>query len=339
MSSAFVHLCVHTEYSLVDGLVRVPALMNAVVEGEMPAVALTDQTNLFAMVKFYRKALASGIKPIIGVDMRLRAQGNDEDGVQRAVLLCRNAEGYGNLTRLVTQAYLEGQERGIPILNPEWLDSKNTQGLIALSGGRDGAVGRALLAGNGEEAQRLAGWWAERFPNSFYLQVSRTGRTGDEAHLHAAVDLGASLGLPLVATNEVCFLRQSDFAAHEARVCINNGTTLDDPRRPRGYSSEQYLRSAEEMVALFSDLPEAIENTVHIARRCNLSLDLGHSVLPEFPIPAEHTSETFLESEARRGLIERLGSEAELDSRPDYNERLATELDVINGMGSPATTG
>ncbi|MEM9057650.1 MAG: DNA polymerase III subunit alpha, partial [Pseudomonadota bacterium] len=335
MSASFVHLCVHTEYSLVDGLVRVPRLMQAVADAGMPAVALTDQTNLFAMVKFYRQALATGLKPLIGVDMRLKAQGRDDQAPQRAVLLCRNQTGYGNLTRLVTRAYLEGQERGVPILDPEWLDREAAQGLIALSGGRDGAVGRALLEGAADEARRWADWWAERFDDAFYLQLLRTGRAGEEPYLHAAVELAATAGLPVVATNDVCFLAESDFAAHEARVCINNGTTLDDPRRPRLYSAEQYLRTAEEMAELFSDLPEALENTVHIATRCNLGLELGHSVLPDFPMPAEHTSESFLASEARRGLADRLGGEAEVDAQPAYAKRLATELSVINGMGFP----
>jgi DNA polymerase-3 subunit alpha len=339
MPQQYVHLHLHTEYSLVDGAVRVKPLVRAVADAGMPAVAVTDQCNLFAMVKFYRAAIAAGVKPIVGVDVWI-------ENIQEAasptplVLLCQDATGYRNLTELVSRTYLEGQHRGQPILEKAWLDG-HTKGLIALSGGKAGDIGQALLAGNAELAQACLDDWRSLFPDTFYIELQRTGREGDEAYLHAAVALATSSGTPVVATNDVHFLQSGDFEAHEARVCIHDGRTLADPRRPRRYSSQQYLRSAEEMIELFADLPEAIENTVEIAKRCNLDLTLGENFLPDYPIPAGLTIEAFLAEESRKGLEQRLANLFD-SSAPDfaeqrriYDARLELELGVINAMGFP----
>ncbi len=338
-ATRFVHLHLHTEYSLVDGLIRVKPLVGAVREAGMPAVAVTDQGNLFAMVKFYRAALAAGVKPIVGVDAWLE---NPEEGGQpfRLVLLCKDLAGYRNLTELVSRGYIEGQERGQPVLRRDWL-AAHREGLIVLSGAKAGDVGQALLAGNVDLARERLDFWQTHFPDHYYLELQRTGRPGDEDHLHAAVDLAIERGLPVVATNDVHFLRPEEFEAHEARVCIHDGRVLDDPRRPRRYSEQQYLRSPEEMAELFADIPEALENTVEIARRCNLELTLGKNYLPDYPIPEGLTTGEFLAQEARRGLEKRL--ERILDpAAPDhaerrriYEERLETELEVINSMGFP----
>jgi len=338
-ANTFVHLHLHTEYSLVDGLIRVKPLVGAVREAGMPAVAVTDQGNLFAMVKFYRAALAAGIKPIVGVDAWLE---NPEDGGMpfRLVLLCKDLTGYRNLTELVSLGYTDGQERGVPVLRRDWL-AAHREGLIVLSGSRAGDVGQALLAGNGDLARERLDFWQTHFPDHYYLELQRTGRPGDEDHLHAAVDLAAERGLPVVATNDVHFLRPDDFEAHEARVCIHDGRVLDDPRRPRRYSEQQYLRSPAEMAELFADIPEALENTVEIARRCNLELTLGKNYLPDYPIPAGMTTGEFLALEARQGLEKRLerildpGAPDYADRRRIYEERLETELEVINSMGFP----
>jgi len=339
MHPAFVHLRLHTEYSLVDGLVRIKPLAKTVAAGGMPAVAVTDQSNLFSMVKFYRAAQAAGVKPIVGVDLWLR---NAEEAEQphRLVLLCRNDEGYRNLTQLVSRSYLEGQHRGVPMVDRDWLEGASA-GLIALSGGRDGDVGRALAVGNGEQARDQAAFWARLLPDSYYLEVQRTGRRGEEDYLHAAVDLAAALDLPVVATNDVRFLTREDFDAHEVRVCIREGRALDDSRRPRVYSEQQYLRTPAEMAELFSDLPEALENTVEIARRCNLELSLGKNYLPSFPVPDGMTAESFLQTEARAGLERRLqrildpNAPGAGERRSEYVERLESELDVITQMGFP----
>ncbi len=339
MTSGFVHLHLHSEYSLVDGIVRIPSLVKAVAEAGMPAVAVTDQNNLFAMVKFYKAAQAVGIKPIIGVDLWLR---NDADAnlPWRLVLLCQNETGYHNLTRLVSRMYLEGQHRGLPMLDRGWLKG-HTEGLIALSGGREGDLGRALLGGDPSAAKRMLAGWLELFPGRFYLELQRTGREGEEVYLHGAVGLAVEFDAPVVATNDVRFLRRSEFEAHEARVCIQDGRTLDDPRRPRLYTDEQYLRTPQEMAELFADIPEALENTVEIARRCTLELSLGKNFLPDFPVPPGKNVVTFLQDQATSGLERRLQHIIKPDV-PDavakskvYEERLETELDVIINMGFP----
>ncbi|MCG7951293.1 MAG: DNA polymerase III subunit alpha [Candidatus Thiodiazotropha endolucinida] len=339
MEVPFVHLRVHSEYSLVDGLVRVKPLVRQVAETGMPAVALTDQSNLFALVRFYQAALAAGVKPIAGVDAWIR---NPEDinTPFRLVLLVQNQAGYKNLTRLVSRSYREGQHLGRPLMEREWLNS-NTDGLIALSAGRQGDVGRALLAGNQAEAERLLSQWLELFGDRYYLELHRTGRTDEERCLHDSVVLAADYGVPVVATNDVHFLQAEDFDAHEVRVCIHEGRTLDDPRRPRNYSQQQYLRTPEEMAELFSDIPEALRNTVEIAKRCTIELTLGENYLPDFPIPEGMTIEEFLAAESRKGLEWRLHSTFDTQcadfpqQRKIYDDRLQVELDVINTMGFP----
>ncbi len=327
--TGFVHLSVHTEFSLVDSTLRIPALVERVARDNMPAVALTDQCNLFAMVKFYRAALRCGVKPLIGVDAWI-ADPEQPAKPSRLLLLCQNETGYRNLTRLVTRSYIDGQRGGRSVIDKNWLEGAS-EGLIALSGGRDGDVGRSLLARRRAEAQTRLEFWKALFPDRFYLEISRTGRDGEETCLHAAADLAGQTATPLVATNDVRFLGPDDFEAHEARVCIQQGHTLTDPGRPRGYSQQQYLKSPQEMAELFADIPEALENTIEIARRCSLVLELGESVLPEFPVPESMTVESFLAQRAAEGLVARVGGKG----GQVYRERLQTELEVINGMGFP----
>jgi len=339
MPNQFVHLHLHSEYSLVDSLVRIKPLTKQVAEAGMPAVAITDQSNLFSMVKFYRAAIASGIKPIIGVDVWV-ANDTETDRPYRLILLCMNKTGYLNLSQLVSRSYLEGQHRGIPMLEQSWFEGQ-TEGLIALSGGRDGDVGSALIAGNNELAETKVKFWSDLFPGSYYLELQRTGRENESRYIQQAIDLALKLRLPVVATNDVCFFEQTDFEAHEARVCIHDSRTLDDKRRPKLYSPQQYLRSPEEMVELFSDIPEAIENTVEIARRCNLELTLGENYLPDFPVPEGMDVNSFLQEQSRVGLDKRLEkildrNDPEYDSKVKvYRDRLEFELDVIIQMGFP----
>ncbi|MCW8853933.1 MAG: PHP domain-containing protein, partial [Gammaproteobacteria bacterium] len=304
MNPRFVHLRVHTEFSLVDGIVRIKPLMQTAVDQGMPAMALTDQSNLFAMVKFYKSAMAAGIKPIIGADVWIRPAIETEPP-SRMVLLCQNNIGYQNLTQLVSRSYLDGQHGGIPIIEVDWLRELN-EGLIALSGAREGDVGRALLAGNIMQAEELLRAWQAIFPDRYYLELQRTGREGEEEYIHAAVNLALVTQMPVVATNDVRFLKQSDFASHEVRVCIHDGRAMDDPRRPKHYSDQQYLRSEEEMLELFSDIPEALENSVEIAHRCNLKIRLGESFLPNFPIPEGETTDSYFARIAHEGLEKRL---------------------------------
>ena len=336
MNSGFVHLHLHTEYSLVDGILRIKPLVQAVADTGMPAVAVTEQGNLFSAIKFYRAAAAAGVKPVIGADLVV-FNAADPNQPSRLVLLCQNLEGYRNLSRLVTRSYVDGRVRGGAMLMPEWLE-EGADGLIALSGGRSGDVGMALLSGRDDEAGRRLQIWQTLFPDRFYLELQRTGREDEEAYLALALDLAGSFDVPVVATNDVRFLSADDFQAHEARVCIHQGRTLTDPRRPRQYSQQQYLRSPEEMRGLFADLPEALENSVEIARRCNLELQFDQSFLPDFPVPDGVTLDDWLRKESREGLDQRLhrfneGSPS--TSKAEYHERLESELEVIIGMGFP----
>jgi DNA polymerase-3 subunit alpha len=344
----FVHLHVHTEYSLVDGVVRIESetkddgtlvregLVDACARLQMPAVAVTDQGNLFALVKFYKAALARGVKPLVGVDVLLREPGERVEP-SRLVLLCQDERGYANLTRLVSRAYLEGQGRHGPTLARDWLDRDSTAGLVALSGAREGDVGRALLAGREDEAARALADWLALFGDRYYLELTRTGRPGEEECVAGSLALAVKHGVPVVATNDVRFVRRDDFEAHEARVCIHEGALLADAARPRRYSEQQYLRSPEEMAKLFADLPEALDNAFELAQRLNLEVRLGKPSLPAYPVPAGRSTEDHLREESRSGLQLRLEQLAAapggLADRASYDARLATELDVICQMG------
>lgn len=339
MTVSFVHLRLHTEYSLVDGLVRVKPLVKSVAGAGMPAVAVTDQNNLCSLVKFYKAAMGAGIKPICGADLWL-ANPDEEGPLTRLTLLVMNKQGYRNLTELVSRGYQEGQHEGQIIVQREWVKAA-ADGLIALSGSKEGEVGLALLAGDNLRAERLLGEWLDVFGDRFYLEVQRTQRVNDEEHLHAAVALADRCNVPLVATNDVRFIKQDDFEAHETRVCIGEGRVLDDPLRPRTYSDQQYLKSPEEMWELFSDLPEALENTVEIAKRCNIEVQLGKYFLPNFPIPEGMTIDDYLRKVSFDGLEERLAVLLPKET-PDYEakrqvyvDRLNFELNIIIQMGFP----
>jgi DNA polymerase-3 subunit alpha len=333
VSAGFVHLHVHSEYSLTDSVVRIPELLTAARAAGMPAVALTDQCNLFAMVTFYQAALAAGIKPIVGADVLIRPAGEGRPPA-RLVLLCKDRAGYANLARLVSRSYLEGQQAGLPLIERSWLAGGNADGLIALSGGRDGVLGPALVAGRMEEARSALAELRTTFADDFYLELVRTGRGDEDICVANAVRLAAATGCPVVATNDVRFLRAADFEAHEARVCIQQGRVLNDPARARLYSEQQYLRSPAEMAAAFADLPEALENAVEIARRCNLELVLGGAHMPELPVPDGLGVEAFLQREARRGLEARLtAATVGRAGEAQYRERLEQELGVICRMG------
>ena len=288
----FVHLRLHTEYSLIDGLVDVKALVKQCARSGMLAVAVTDHLNLFAAVKFFKAALSAGIKPILGADVLIYNEA-DAASPYLLTLLVQNGTGYRSLSELLSRAYRENQHQGVPQLMADWLVDTNA-GLIALSGGRHGQVGRALLAEQTDEARRWADYWSHIFPDRFYLELQRSGRPQEEAYNVAAVALASERRLPVVATNDVRFLKADEFDAHEARVCIHQGRILDDPRRPRDYTEAQHLKSEDEMVRLFADLPEALQNTVEIARRCNLNLTLGKNYLPNFPVPAGMTTAEYL---------------------------------------------
>lgn len=330
MRTGFVHLHVHSEFSLADGIISVPDLVAAAAKQGMPAVAVSDLANLFGLVKFYRAAVAAGIKPIVGTDAWLE---NPVDGHKpyRLTILCQDRTGYRNLCQLLTRAYTECQHSGRPCMRRDWF-RQHGAGLIILSGAEDGEIGQALLSGNHALAGQLADEYASLFPGRFYLTLRRIGQPMQEESVHATVNLAQRVRLPVVATNSVCFLDTADFGVHEIRVCIQDGRTLSDSRRPRLYTEQQYFRSIDDMVELFKDIPEALENTVEIAKRCNLRLEFGRYFLPDYPVPADMTVDELLRQQVAEGLATKLSSLTD-SAREPYNERLQHELDVIIRMG------
>ncbi|ENQ8284727.1 DNA polymerase III subunit alpha [Vibrio mimicus] len=333
----FIHLRVHSDFSMVDGLSKVPPLVKKVAAMGMPAMALTDFTNLCGLVKFYSTAHNCGIKPIIGADFTLQSE-EFGDELTKLTVLAKNNVGYKNLTLLISKAYLRGHVQHQPVIDKAWL-MEHAEGLIVLSGGKSGEIGRALLKGNQQQVEKCLEFYQTHFADHFYLELVRTGRADEESYLHFALELAEQYELPVVATNEVVFITEESFEAHEIRVAIHDGYTLEDPRRPKNYSPKQYLRSEAEMCELFADIPEALENSVEIAKRCNVTVRLGEYFLPNFPTEGM-AIEDFLVMKSREGLEERLeflfpDPEVRAQRRPEYDERLQIELDVINQMGFP----
>lgn len=333
----FIHLRIHSDFSMVDGLSKVPPLVKKVAAMGMPAMALTDFTNLCGLVKFYSTAHNCGVKPIIGADFTLQSE-EFGDELTKLTLLAKNNVGYKNLTLLISKAYLRGHVQHQPVIDKAWL-VEHAEGLIVLSGGKSGEVGRALLKGNQQQVERCIEFYQTHFADHFYLELIRTGRADEESYLHFALDVAEQYDLPVVATNEVVFITEESFEAHEIRVAIHDGYTLEDPRRPKNYSPKQYLRSEAEMCELFADIPEALANSVEIAKRCNVTVRLGEYSLPNFPTGGM-AIEDFLVMKSREGLEERLeflfpDPEVRAKRRPEYDERLQVELDVINQMGFP----
>jgi DNA polymerase III subunit alpha len=337
-SPGFVHLRLHSEYSIADGTVRIDDAVDAAATDCMPALALTDLANQFGLIKFYRAARARGIKPIAGCDIWI-ANDREPEQPSRAVLLAATREGYLRLCDWLSRAYLTHQHRGRAELDRAWFRD-GTQGLIALSGARDGDVGQALLQGNTATAKRLAGEWAAAFPQRYVLEVQRAGQPDEEALVQATVALGDNIGVPIVATHPIQFLTADDFRAHEARVCIAEGHTLSDNRRPRRFTAQQYFVTQAAMAEKFADLPEALANSVAIAQRCNLSIALGTNHLPQFPTPAGISLDDHLRAEAAAGLERRL-AQLYADAgererrRPEYTARLDVETSTIVQMGFP----
>lgn len=335
MTAPFVHLHLHTEYSLVDGTVRIDELVSRARDLGMPAVAVTDQHNLFALVKFYQAAEKAGIKPIAGADMLLRTP-DDSEHVSRMVLLCQDRTGYLNLCELISKGYIEGQHQGVPHVRPDWIE-QHSEGLIALSGACDGDIGQAILAGHPNRARQLASHWSRVFPDRFYIEVQRTGREAEKRYEPEALIVAHEVGLPVVATNDVHFLDRGGFRAHEARVCIHDGRLLSDKRRESRYSEEQFLKGPEDMAEAFYDLPEALENSYQLAMRCNLEMKLGTYYLPDFPTPDGMTIADLLRHDSEEGLKRRFEVLPPCDAHPEneYRQRLEHELSVIEQMGFP----
>lgn len=340
----FVHLRLHSEYSITNGIVRINDVIARAAACGMSALAITDQANLFGMVKFYTAARSAGIKPVIGCDVWVGAgetgcnEGYEEP--TRLQLLVKHRAGYLRLCELVSDAYLAPRRRGRAEISRDAFARGDNTGLIALSGAHSGEIGQLLLSGKVDQAERQAQAWSALFPGSFYIEVQRYGQPQAELLVSSSVGLAGRLNLPLVATHPVQFMDREDFKAHDARVCIAEGYTLTDPRRPKHYTEQQYFKSQDEMLALFADLPEALENSVEIARRCNLSVELGKSRLPQFPIPDGLSDDAYLDQQAHEGLERRLiqlfpDAAVRDEKRPQYLERLAFETNTIQQMGFP----
>lgn len=336
---AFVHFGVHSEFSITDSIIRIKALVAAAKADSQPALALTDLSNLFATVKFYRACLGAGIKPIIGAEVLT------DDANHRVILLAMNNDGYKNLTRIVSFGFTDGlhydHSRGKPIVSTEQIFT-HADGVIALLT-EQSHVGQALMSNTPERADELIHAWQQRFSNRLYFAIKRTSRAGEDAYIQAVIHASHRHQLPIIAHNDVRFISQEDFDAHEVRVCIAGSYVLADPNRPKEYSDAQYLKTQKQMSDLFADLPTVIDNTISLAKRCNVILTLGENRLPDYPVPVGESIESFFRSESARGLDKRLDKlyppisrgDDWADVRKPYDERLKHELDIILSMGFP----
>ncbi|HUG59987.1 MAG TPA: DNA polymerase III subunit alpha, partial [Candidimonas sp.] len=336
-SPLFVHLRIHSEFSVVDGIGRIPDLVAKAAEYGQPAMALTDLSNLFGLIKFYKAARKTGLKPIAGCDIWLENE-QDRDKPHRLLLLVSSQQGYLALCEILTRSWLENQYRGRAEVRRDWLLGHT--GLIVLSGGRMGDVGQMLEAGKPDEAKALAAGWAQAFPGNYYIELQRSGNDGDETYVQQAMRLAGELSLPVVATHPVQFVHRDDFRAHEARVCIAEGEQLANAKRVRRFTEDQYMLSSQEMAQRFADVPSALANSVEIAKRCNLTLVLGKPRLPDFPTPDGITLDNYMIQLSEEGLAVRMAQlfpdEAKRQEKyPQYMERLQWECKTIISMGFP----
>ena len=335
----FVHLRLHSEFSVVDGTNRIDDAVQVAADDKQPALALTDLNNLFGTIKFYKQARSIGVKPLLGAEIYLESLTQDVNHLSKMILLVQSQQGYLNLCELLSRGWTQNVHKAVGVIKLAWLQELS-QGLIALSGAQSGPVGQALAQGDLSRASELALQIAGIFPHRFYIELQRAGRADDEAHVVAAVQLASHLNLPVVATHPVQFTKPDDYEAHEARVCISEGEILGNQRRVRKFTREQYFKSSAQMVELFADIPSAVANTLEIAKRCNVSLVLGKPQLPDYPTPNGMAIDEYFRFSSHEGLKERLAHlypdatkrEAE---RQRYEERLEFEINTILKMGFP----
>ena len=339
----FVHLRLHSEFSIVDSTCRIDDVVQAAADDQQPALAITDLSNLFGAIKFYKAARGKGVQPILGAEIFLEGLGVDPLALSRVMVLVQSPKGYLNLSELLARAWTQNLVKNNAVVKLAWLQELS-EGLILLSGAQAGPVGQALMQGDTSRAAEIALQLASIFTHRFYLELQRAGRPEDNAHVVAAVKLASRLSLPVVATHPVQFLTQDDYESHEARVCISEGEILGNQRRVRKFTRDQYFKSSAEMQDLFSDVPSALANSVEIAKRCNLSLVLGKPQLPNYPTPLADGKPMPIEDYFRllsvQGLEERLvhlypdAAKREAE-RPRYAERLEFEINTILNMGFP----
>lgn len=340
----FVHLRLHSEFSIVDGTNRIETVVAVAQKDQQPALAVTDLNNLFGAIKFYKEARAKGVKPIIGAEVVLESASIDSaQHTSKAILLVQNNQGYLNLCELITRAWTQNVHKDVALVKWAWL-KELSEGLILLSGTQAGPLGQAIIQNDLTKASELALRLAGLFPHRFYIEIQRAGRVDDEVYVNSAVELAERLKLPVVATHPVQFTQEDDYDAHEARVCIAEGEILANPRRVRKFTRQQYFLSQDDMVAKFHDVPSAIANTLEIAKRCNLTLVLGKPQLPDYPTPMvsglRMPIEDYFRQASHEGLQERLAllfsDPARLQAhQQEYLDRLDFEINTILKMGFP----
>jgi len=335
----FVHLRLHSEFSVVDGTNRIDDAVQVAADDKQPALALTDLNNLFGTIKFYKQARSKGVKPLLGAEIYLESLTQDSNHLSKMILLVQSQQGYLNLCELLSRGWTQNVHKAVGVIKLAWLQELS-QGLIALSGAQSGPVGQALVQGDLSRASELALQIAGIFPHRFYIELQRAGRADDEAHVVAAVQLASHLNLPVVATHPVQFTKPDDYEAHEARVCISEGEILGNQRRIRKFTREQYFKSSAQMLELFADIPSAVANTLEIAKRCNVSLVLGKPQLPDYPTPNGMAIDEYFRFSSHEGLKERLAhlypdAAKRALERSRYAERLEFEINTILKMGFP----
>jgi len=330
MKNNFIHLHLHSEYSISDSLIRIQDLIQESSKNNFPAVAITDINNIFSLVKFYKAAIKNGVKPIIGIEIDLEDKENIKK-YSKVVLLCKNMNGFYNLSNLITEAYVNLNEDSRFIVSKEQLANR-ADGLIALSGGTYGDLANAIKLEKQDLIEEVVSYWKKNFPGNFYIEITRTGRDFEEEYISHALEISEKYELPIVASNDVRFLEKNDFEAHEVRVCINNGSYLKDEKRRSEYNENQYLKSSKEMEELFFDLPFAIENSLEIAKRCNVELPLGEIAMPIFPLDKGQDENEYFNSLVLQSLNKKLSDKNIVNKEP-YLKRIKTELDVIIKMG------
>jgi DNA polymerase-3 subunit alpha len=335
----FVHLRLHSEFSVVDGTNRIDDAVQVAADDKQPALALTDLNNLFGTIKFYKEARSKGVKPLLGAEIYLESLTQDANHLSKMILLVQSQQGYLNLCELLSRGWTQNVYKAVGVIKLAWL-KELSQGLIALSGAQSGPIGQALVQSDLSRASELALQIAGIFPHRFYIELQRAGRADDESHVVAAVQLASHLNLPVVATHPVQFTKPDDYEAHEARVCISEGEILGNQRRVRKFTREQYFKSSAQMVELFADIPPAVANTLEIAKRCNVSLVLGKPQLPDYPTPNGMGIDEYFRFASHEGLKERLAhlypdaAKRELE-RSRYEDRLEFEINTILKMGFP----
>jgi len=330
MTNNFIHLHLHSEYSISDSLIRVNDLIDHAVTNKYPSIAITDFNNIFSLVKFYKLSIKNGIKPIIGIEVSIQSDLNDKV-FNKVVLLCKNRDGFINLSNIITNSYVNLDVNNNFYITMEQL-AERSDGLIVLSGGIHGDLAEAIRSNKKELIEKKINYWKKNFSNNYYIEITRTGKDFEDEYNSHVIELAEKYSLPLVASNDARFLEKKDFQAHEVRVCINDGTYLKDEKRKSNYNKNQYLKSSEEMNELFYDIPSAIENSYEIAKRCNLQLSLGEIAMPIFPLDNGQKENEYFNSLVMQSLKYKL-SEKNIVNQEPYTNRIKLEMDVILKMG------